>query len=142
MKKIVFAGVLLGSLFLGGCSSGIEESMDSDDKADVEIATKQDTGSGKIDLLTPTIEKSDNELEFMGSGIDETKTTFVYVANKKVFEGKIKNNQDYSLDITGIKGAHATDYKPKVQFVQYKDNKEDFENGEISMFKQVRYTVK
>ena len=75
----------------------------------------------------------------IAEGIDENKITFIVVANKKVFEQKIKNNESYKLNITDIKDAHRTDYKPKVQLMQTKD---DTENGDIVTFKQVRYTVK
>ena len=74
----------------------------------------------------------------MTKGIDENKVTFIFVANKKVFEQKIKNDESYKLNIKGIKDAHRTDYKPKVQLLQTKD---DTENGNIVTFKQVRYTV-
>lgn len=80
----------------------------------------------------------DDQLEIITEGIDENKVTFIFVANKKVFEQKIKNNETYKLDIKGIKDAHRTDYKPKVQLLQTKD---DTENGDIVNFKQVRYTV-
>lgn len=116
----------------------IENSLDSSDRADYEIATKQDTGNGSIELLTPTITTKDNQLEFITDGIDENKMTFIVVANKKVFEQKIKNDESYKLNIKGIKDAHRTDYKPKVQLMQTKD---DTENGDIVTFKQVRYTV-
>lgn len=69
--------------------------------------------------------------------IDETKVTFIFVANKKV-EQKIKNDESYELDIKGIKDAHRTDYKPQVQLLQTTD---DTEEGDILVFKQVRYTV-
>ena len=64
--------------------------------------------------------------------------TFIFVANKKVFEQKIKNNESYKLNIQGIKDAHRTDYKPKVQLIQTNDDTED---GDIITFKQVRYTI-
>ncbi len=54
-------------------------------------------------------------------------------------EQKIKNSESYKLDITGINDAHRTDYKPKVQLLQTKDDNKD---GEMITFKQVRYTVK
>lgn len=69
--------------------------------------------------------------------IDETKVTFIFVANKKV-EQKIKNDESYELDIKDIKDAHRTDYKPQVQLLQTTD---DTEEGDILVFKQVRYTV-
>ncbi|MGE7919733.1 hypothetical protein ACQKM9_12385 [Viridibacillus sp. NPDC093762] len=140
MKKIVgLSFILFAGIILSGCSDIIEDSLDSSDKAAIEIATKQETGNGSIALLTPTITTEDNQLEFMTEGIDENKVTFIFVANKKVFEQKIKNHESYKLDINGIKDAHRTDYKPKVQLLQTIDDSED---GDIVTFKQVRYTVK
>ena len=139
MKKIIgLSFILFAGITLSGCSGIIENSLDSSDRADYEIATKQETGNGSIELLTPTITTKDNQLEFMTEGIDENKVTFIFVANKKVFEQKIKNDESYKLDIKGIKDAHRTDYKPKVQLLQTID---DTENGDIVIFKQVRYTV-
>ena len=139
MKKIIgLSSILFAVITLSGCSGIIENSLDSSDKADYEIATKQETGNGSIELLTPTITTKDNQLEFMTEGIDENKVTFIFVANKKVFERKIKNDESYKLNITGIKDAHRTDYEPKVQLLQTID---DTENGDITTFKQVRYTV-
>ena len=140
MKKIIgFSFFLCAGIILSGCSGIIESSLDSSDRADYEIAFKQETGNGSIELLTPTITTKDNQLEFITEGIDENKVTFISVANKKVFEQKIKNDESYELNIKGIKDAHRTDYKPKVQLMQTKD---DTENGDIVTFKQVRYTVK
>ncbi|MGE7625394.1 hypothetical protein ACQKMD_21065 [Viridibacillus sp. NPDC096237] len=140
MKKIIgLSFILFAGIILSGCSDIIEDSLDSSDRAAIEIATKQETGNGSIELLTPTITTKDNQLEFMTEGIDENKVTFIFVANKKVFEQKIKNDESYKLNIKGIKDAHRTDYKPKVQLMQTKDDTED---GDIVTFKQVRYTVK
>ncbi|MEK4760279.1 hypothetical protein MHH85_08480 [Viridibacillus sp. FSL E2-0187] len=140
MKKIIgLSFILFAGITLSGCSDIIEDSLDSSDRAAIEIATKQSTGNGSIELLTPTITTKDNQLEFMTEGIDENKVTFIFVANKKVFEQKIKNDESYKLDINGIKDAHRTDYKPKVQLLQTIDDTED---GDIVTFKQVRYTVK
>ena len=80
----------------------------------------------------------DNELEIKTKGIDENKVTFIYVANKKCWN-KTKNGESYKLNIKDIEHAHGTDYKPKVQLLQTKDDDDD---GEIVTFKQVRYTVK
>ena len=124
--SIVFAGIILS-----GCSDIIES-------PDVEIALKQETGNGSIELLKPMITTKDNQLEFMTEGIDENKVTFIYVANKKVFEQKIKNGESYKLIITEIEDAHRTDYKPKVQLLQTVD---DTEEGDIVTFKQIRYKV-
>ncbi|MDW0117225.1 hypothetical protein QTL97_09780 [Sporosarcina thermotolerans] len=140
MKKVIgLSFILFAGITLYGCSGIIENSLDSSDRVAYEIATKQETGNGSIELLTPTITTKDNQLEFITEGIDENKVTFIFVANKKVFEQKIKNDETYKLDIMGIKDAHRTDYKPKVQLMQTID---DTESGDIVIFKQVRYTVK
>ena len=139
MKKLIGVSLMLfAGITLTGCSEIIENSLDSTDKAGYEIAFKQDTGNGSIQLLTQTITTKDNQLNFMTEGIDENKVTFIAVANKIVFEQKIKNEESYELDIKGIKDAHRTDYKPKVQLWQTTDDTED---GDIVVFKQVRYTV-
>ncbi|MBE5106075.1 hypothetical protein IGI01_12410 [Bacillus thuringiensis] len=125
MKKIKrLSALLFTGIILSGCSTIAEHSLE--------------TGNGSIELLTPTITTKDNELEIKTEGIDENKVTFIYVANKKVFEQKIKNDESYKLDIKGIKDAHRTDYKPKVQLLQTKDDSKD---GDMVTFKQVRYTV-
>ena len=139
MKKIMLLSLLLlFSITLSGCVDAIENSLDSSDKAYLEIATKQETGNGSIELLTPTITTKDDQLQFITEGIDENKMTFIVVANEKVFEQKIKNNEPYELNIKGIKDAHRTDYMPKVQLLQTNDDTQD---GDIVTFKQVRYTV-
>ena len=139
MKKIIgLSFILLVGITLTGCSGIIENSLDSSDRADYEVAFKQETGNGSIELLTPTITTKDNQLNFMTEGIDENKVTFISVANKKVFEQKIKNDESYAIVIKGIKDAHRTDYKPKVQLWQTTDDTED---GDIVIFKQVRYAV-
>lgn len=139
MKKIIGVSfILVAGITLSGCSGIIESSLDPSDKADFEIATEQETGSGSIELLTPTITTKDHQLEFRTEGIDENKVTFISVANKKIFEQKIKNNESYELTIEDIKDAHRTDYEPKVQLWQTADDTED---GDIVVFKQVRYTV-
>ncbi|MGU3371260.1 hypothetical protein [Bacillus mycoides] len=139
MKKIIGLNFIIFScITLSECSDSTEDYLDSSDRAAYEVATKQETGNGSIELLTPTITTKDNQLEFMIEGIDENKVTFIFVANKKVFEQKIKNNEPYKLNIKGIKDAHRTDYKPKVQLLQTKDDTED---GDMVSFKQVRYTV-
>jgi hypothetical protein len=116
--------LLFTTIILSGCSTIVENSLE--------------TGNGSIELLTPTITTKDNQLEIKTEGIDENKVTFIYVANKKVFEQKIKNDESYKLSIEGIKDAHRTDYKPKVQLLQTKDDSTD---GDMVTFKQVRYTV-
>ncbi|EJQ81139.1 hypothetical protein [Bacillus toyonensis] len=124
MKKKLIVLLFIG-IILSGCSTIAENSLE--------------IGNGSMELLTPTITTKDNELEIKTEGIDENKVTFIYVANKKVLEQKIKNSESYKLDITGINDAHRTDYKPKVQLLQTKDDNKD---GEMITFKQVRYTVK
>ena len=126
MKKIIgLSFILFSGITLSGCSAIAENSLEK-------------TGNGSVKLLTPTITTKDNQLEFMAEGIDENKVTFIFVANKKVFEQKIKNDGPYKLNIKDIKDAHRTDYRPKVQLLQTKD---DTENGDMVNFKQVRYTV-
>ena len=124
MKKKLLV-LLFTGIILSGCSTIAENSLES--------------GKGSMELLTPTITAKDNELEIKTKGIDENKVTFIYVANKKVLEQKLKNGESYKLNIKDIEHAHRTDYKPKVQLLQTKDNNDD---GEIVTFKQVRYTVK
>lgn len=124
MKKKLIV-LLFSGIILSGCSAIAENSLE--------------TGNASMELLTPTITTKDNELEIKTEGIDENKVTFIYVANKKVLEQKLKNGESYKLNIKDIEHAHRTDYKPKVQLLQTKDNNDD---GEIVTFKQVRYTVK
>lgn len=123
--KQKLAVLLFTRIILSGCSTIAENSLE--------------TGNGSVELLTPTITTKDNELEIKTEGIDENKVTFIYVANKKVLEQKLKNGESYKLNIKDIEHAHRTDYKPKVQLLQTKDDNDD---GEIVTFKQVRYTVK
>ncbi|OJE37884.1 hypothetical protein BAQ47_18565 [Bacillus tropicus] len=123
--KQKLAVLLFTGIILSGCSTIAENSLES--------------GKGSMELLTPTITTKDNELEIKTEGIDENKVTFIYVANKKVLEQKLKNGESYNLNIKDIEHAHRTDYKPKVQLLQTKDDNDD---GEIVTFKQIRYTVK
>ncbi|MDD8001551.1 MULTISPECIES: hypothetical protein [Bacillus cereus group] len=125
VMKQKLAVLLFTGIILSGCSTITENSLE--------------TGNGSMELLTPTITAKDNELEIKTEGIDENKVTFIYVANKKVLEQKLKNGESYKLNIKDIEHAHRTDYKPKVQLLQTKDDNDD---GEIVTFKQVRYTVK
>lgn len=123
--KQKLAVLLFTGIILSGCSTIAENSLE--------------TGNGNMELLTPTITTKDNELEIKTEGIDENKVTFIYVANKKGLEQKLKNGESYKLNIKDIEHAHRTDYKPKVQLLQTKDDNDD---GEIVTFKQVRYAVK
>ncbi|PGU81810.1 hypothetical protein [Bacillus cereus] len=125
VMKQKLAVLLFTGIILSGCSTIAENSLES--------------GKGSMELLTPTITAKDNELEIKTKGIDENKVTFIYVANKKVLEQKLKNGESYKLNIKDIEHAHRTDYKPKVQLFQTKDDNND---GEMVTFKQVRYTVK
>ncbi|AXO99321.1 MULTISPECIES: hypothetical protein [Bacillus cereus group] len=125
VMKQKLAVLLFTGIILSGCSTIAENSLE--------------TGNGSMELLTPTITTKDNELEIKTEGIDENKVTFIYVANKKVLEQKLKNGESYKLNIKDIEHAHRTDYKPKVQLLQTKDDNDD---GEIVTFNQVRYTVK
>ncbi|HDR3882376.1 hypothetical protein V7652_03665 [Bacillus thuringiensis] len=125
VMKQKLAVLLFTGIILSGCSTIAENSLES--------------GKGSMELLTPTITAKDNELEIKTKGIDENKVTFIYVANKKVLEQKLKNGESYKLNIKDIEHAHRTDYKPKVQLLQTKDDDDD---GETVTFKQVRYTVK
>ncbi|WIL45538.1 hypothetical protein QP042_19165 [Bacillus bombysepticus] len=125
VMKQKLAVLLFTGIILSGCSTIAENSLE--------------TGKSSMELLTPTITAKDNELEIKTKGIDENKVTFIYVANKKVLEQKLKNGESYKLNIKDIEHAHRTDYKPKVQLLQTKDDNDD---GEMVTFKQVRYTVK
>ncbi|HDR4712227.1 hypothetical protein PDQ36_12675 [Bacillus cereus] len=125
VMKQKLAVLLFTGIILSGCSTIAENSLES--------------GKGSMELLTPTITAKDNELEIKTKGIDENKVTFIYVANKKVLEQKLKNGESYKLNIKDIEHAHRTDYKPKVQLFQTKNDNDD---GEMVTFKQVRYTVK
>ncbi|HDR3435149.1 TPA: hypothetical protein ACR3Z0_001667 [Bacillus thuringiensis] len=125
VMKQKLAVLLFTGIILSGCSTIAENSLES--------------GKGSMELLTPTITAKDNESEIKTKGIDENKVTFIYVANKKVLEQKLKNGESYKLNIKDIEHAHRTDYKPKVQLFQTKDDNDD---GEMVTFKQVRYTVK
>ncbi|EEM40990.1 hypothetical protein bthur0004_30770 [Bacillus thuringiensis serovar sotto str. T04001] len=125
VMKQKLAVLLFTGIILSGCSAIARNSLE--------------TGNGSMELLTPTITTKDNELEIKTEGIDENKVTFIYVANKKVLEQKINNGESYKLNIKDIEHAHRTDYKPKVQLLQTKDDDKD---GEMVTFKQVRYTVK
>lgn len=140
MKKVTyFIIMLLGVLLLSACSEELKSLVDEEDAAAIEVATSQNTGKGSLKLLTPTITTDENQLKFETDGIDEDKITYIYVANQRVWAQKIKNKQSYKISIKDIKNAHRTDYKPKVQLFQYKD---DNEENDMTTFKQDRYEVK
>lgn len=140
---------LFGMLLLAGCSeirseinsdaqSEIDSALDSEDEDDLKIVDGKEIGDGEVELLTSKIDEDENKLEFMTTGIDEDKTVFIYIANEKVFEQKIKNEQNYQVNISDIKDAHRTDYKPRFQLFQFKNNDEE---DDIATFKQERYSV-
>lgn len=139
MKNLsLFLGLASVIFLLTSCSKIVENSLENEEKSAYQVARYQDTGDGTLKLISTNIDINDDEIKFMTDGIDEDKTTFVYVANQKVFEQEIKNSQTYSFSIQNVKDAHRTDYEPKVQLVQYST---DNENGDITTFKQQRYSV-
>ena len=140
MNKKCFSVLLfIGGMTLSGCSQIIDRFVPEEEKGTYELMLKQEIGEGELELLSSTITMDDDELLFTTKNIDETKLTFIYVANTKVFEDKITNDKTFSLKIKDIKEAHSTDYKPRVQLVQYKND--DEESDEILTFKQKRYKV-
>lgn len=118
--------------------TALNESLTDSQKALLASIKTHEIGKGKLDLLTTKIKASGNQLKFTTEGIDENQTTFIYVANKKVFQQKIHNGQKYTLDIKNIPDAHRTNYKPKVFLMQFKYDKEF---GDIITAKEARYTV-
>ena len=92
MKKLGLIGLLAVALLLSGCFAAAKEAKKG-------IDDFSDMGEGVVHLLTPTITEKDNTLGFMVTDFDEEKTTFVYVANQKVMEEKLKNDREYSIDI-------------------------------------------
>ncbi len=135
MSFIIFTIMLLQ--ILTGCSL-TDGLFTEEEQSAVDVALKQDTGKGAIELITPTITTADTEIEIKVSGINEDKITFISVANKAIFEDTIENDRVYTLDIGDIKDALRTDYKPKVQLLQTNNDKL---SGDITTFKQIRYTV-
>lgn len=138
LGRLLFAMTVF--LSLAGCTQILdsEELLDEEERSSLEVAINSDTGQGTLELVTPTITEGDTEIEIKMTDVDENKTTFISVANEDVFEGKIKNNEVYTLDISDIKDARRTDYNPKVQLLQTSN---DEESGDIVTFKQVRYSV-
>ncbi|MGY3749781.1 hypothetical protein [Vagococcus acidifermentans] len=137
-KKYWLGFVLLFSMLLTGCSHIAGKVADSAKKTAVQTTENLYVGEGEFELLTQTIRPTDNELRVKSEGIDEEKITYIYVANEKVFEQKMKNGEEYTISIAGVKDAHRLDYKPKVQLIQFEDDNED---GEMTTFRQERYTV-
>lgn len=138
-KKVFLSLVFVGLVFLTACSKPINQ-MKSRLHSSVDRYTSNcNLGNGSVSLKTPMIFSNDDELQISTDDIDETKTTYIYVANKKIFEQKIKNSEVYSLSIEGISEAHRTDIKPTIQFIQFDNDKED---GEIITFKELHYFVK
>lgn len=138
-KKVFLNLVFVCLVFLTACSKPINQLKSRLHSSDDGYTSICNLGNGSVSLKTPMIFQKDNELQISTSGIDETKTTYIYVANNKVFEQKMKNNELYSLDIEGISEAHRTDLKPKIQFIQFDNDKED---GEVITFKELHYFVK
>lgn len=138
-RKIVLCLIFVGLVFLTACSKPINQLKSRLHSSEDGYTISCNLGNGSVSLKTPMIFSKDNELQLSTSGIDETKITYIYVANNKVFEQKMKNNELYSLDIEGISEAHRTDVKPKIQFIQFDNEKE---NGEVSTFKELHYFVK
>ena len=110
----------------------------SDEDNELNIVLQQDIGQGTLELVTPTITTADEEIEIRVTGVDEDKITFILVANETIYEDTIKNDIVYTLPIGDIENALRTDYDPKVQLVQTSNDKG---SGDITTFKQVRYTV-
>lgn len=137
MMKFKMAGLLITSIGLFACGE-IEGALESEDKTEIQVAMGKEVGNAELLLITSEIHKEDSQLEVLAEEVEESKTSYFYVANEKIFEEKIKNGDSYKLDIEGIEGAHSTDYNPKLQFIQYADDTED---GDISAFKQFRYNV-
>ncbi|GGP08384.1 hypothetical protein [Oceanobacillus neutriphilus] len=135
-----FAGRFLAIIIAFTALTGCSEILNSEELlgAEEEVALNSDTGEGTLELETPIITDGDTEIKIKMTDINEEKNTFITVANETVFEGNIKNNEVYTLDISDIKDALRTDYDPKVQLLQTSN---DEETGDIVTFKQVRYSV-
>ncbi|WP_440897089.1 hypothetical protein ACS127_03635 [Amphibacillus sp. Q70] len=136
MKRIGFIlGIIIALQTLTGCS--LIEKL-SDDDNELNLMLQQDIGQGTLELVTPTITTADDEVEIRVNGVDEDKITFISVANETIYEDTIKNDTIYTLAIDDIEYALRTDYKPKVRLIQTSNNRE---SGDVTTFKQVRYTV-
>lgn len=138
MKKRIGGILLLGLFLLSACVQNSAATLNSTTNSTFLSTSNSQTSNSDLTLTSSKITLADTKLEFVASGIDETKTTFLYVANRKVLEEKLENGKTYSVDISEIKDAYRTDYRPKVQLVQTED---DQEFGNIITFKQIRYTV-
>jgi|SRR5699024_277098 len=136
MKRIgLILGMIIALQTLTGCSL-IEKLSDEDNE--LNLMLQQDIGEGTLELVTPTITTTDDEIEIRVNGVDEDKITFILVANETIYEDTIENDKVYTLAIDDIQNALRTDYDPKVQLVQTSNDKE---SGDVTTFKQVRYTV-
>ncbi|WP_080874445.1 hypothetical protein [Oceanobacillus timonensis] len=135
IRIVLLATILLQ--ILTGCSIA-EELFTEAEQGDLEVAVNQDTGEGAMELVTPTITTADNEIAIKVNGIDEDKTTFISVANETIFEDKMENDKVYTFNIGDINDALRTDYDSKIQLIQTSN---DEDSGDITVFKQVRYTV-
>ncbi|MFD2829674.1 hypothetical protein [Corticicoccus populi] len=123
--------------FLSGCSLLNNMSGEEID-GNLETAFNNDTGEGSIELLTSDITTESNQIEIQTHGIDEDKHTSISVANETIYEGTIDNDSVYTLQIADIDGALSTDYDPKIQLLQTTTDDDD---GDITTFKEIRYSV-
>ena len=138
-KRCTFGLLTLFTLLLTGCSTVVSNLPNLVDSSEDTLVSTINIGKGTLAIKTPLISEKDNELLISTSDLDENKLTYIYVANQKVLEKKMKNNETYSLNIKNIKNAHLVDHKPKIQLKQFKDDKE---SEEILTFKQACYIVK
>ena len=134
-KFILIAGLSFAAL--SGCSS--EEGITEENSGSIEAAFENDTGNGKLEILTSNITADSNEIEIKMQDIDESKPAFITIANETVNEGTVENDTVYTFSIDDIRDAKRTDYKPKIQLIQTDNDKLD---GDIVTFKEVRYSVK
>lgn len=132
--KILTAFCLI--TILAGCSHALGHTM-TNNTVKYELAASTDRGTGEVALLTPAIAADDTKLEFKTTGINEDKITFISVANQTILQQKIKNDETYLLDIRQLKAAR----QAGPQTLQLLQTKNDQADGEITMLKQVRYTV-
>ena len=84
-KKAFLSLVFVGLVFLTACSKPISKVKSRLHSSDDGYTSICNLGNGSVSLKTPMIFPNDNELQISTSGIDETKTTYIYVANNNVF---------------------------------------------------------